>query len=509
MQLWLIAVQVPLLAIGSLFALTHIFTRVSRDYGEGWAAYWARVAVDTPNQLYSLSHGMVSNNYPPAYFLLTGYFGRIFGDPLIVGRIVATGGLVATAGLCGAAVWRLGRSARWATMAGLLVLGYAVFPFSNFFGVSNPQWLAEALIVLAILPLLGERVTFGALLLSAAALSSALMIKHNVLAWPIAVTVWLALRDRVAMFRWLASGVAIGIVATATFYIVFGPTVFGAILGYHRTIDLAGGRDGLVDTLVFSPLLIAAWAGWRAYGRDPRWRLLGLYTAIATMMGLVEHLGAGVIDNAHFEAIVAAITLGCASLGRVRGGRSDPPIGGKVVDRLNLLMLLPLLLSWPVTVRNSLRAAAREPAVERSYAALLADVRRAHGPVLCEDLALCFWAGKPMTLDFFSYGQMLRTGADPAPLEAMIAARAPAIIVLTLRPQRGADHTRLPTPLPEMIHHYYAVKRTVPGYLAELVPITAAAAAEQSATAERNGWTTPASAPLAAETVRRCRACRR
>ena len=133
-------------------------------------------------------------------------------------------------------------------------------------------------------------------------------------------------------------------------------------------------------------------------------------------------------------------------------------------------MLAPLIVSWPITVGERWRDMVHEAEVERGYGAVIADVRAKPGPVLCEDLAVCFWAGKPMALDFFAYGQKLRSGTSPAALETMITTQRPAAIVLDLAHPKRPDKARLPLPLPVLMHHYYKVVRVVPGYIEELVP---------------------------------------
>jgi len=479
LQYWLIAVQVPLLVLGALFPLRYLFAHVSRDYGEGWSAYWSRAAIGEAGgigrgQLYSLSHEMITNNYPPLYFLTVGHLGQWLGDPLIAGRLVSVAGLGATSVLCGVVVWRLGRSRLWAVFAGLLVLDYAVFPFNHFLAVNNPQWLAQATMLLAVVPLLtpqtSGKISRPALVVSALCVGLTLLIKHNVLAWPLAVTLWLGLRDRRALAIWLMLGAMIAAAAGVGLYAAYGRDVFVEILGYTRHASLSGGLDGLIDTATFAPLLIAAWVGGRAECADPRWLLLTLYTAIAVGLGLVQRFGAGVVDNAHFEAIIAAILLACAALGHAQSRRFAGTISQKHCNVLSVLMLGPLLISWPITGADRLRDMAHEAALERQYGAVIQDVRARRGAVLCEDLAVCFWAGKPMALDFFSYGQKLRSHTSPAALEAMIAHQGAGAIVLDLSHPKQPDAGRLPLPLPVLIHHNYQMVREVPGLIEELVP---------------------------------------
>ena len=55
---------------------------------EGWNAYHADQAM-RGSGLYPPPDGLVANNYPPLSYYLIGWLGKLFGDPLYVGRAVS------------------------------------------------------------------------------------------------------------------------------------------------------------------------------------------------------------------------------------------------------------------------------------------------------------------------------------------------------------------------------------------------------------------------------------
>src|SRR3954453_3362174 len=55
---------------------------------EGWNAYHADQAMRGTG-LYPPPDGLVANNYPPLSYYVTGWLGRMFGDPLYVGRTLS------------------------------------------------------------------------------------------------------------------------------------------------------------------------------------------------------------------------------------------------------------------------------------------------------------------------------------------------------------------------------------------------------------------------------------
>src|SRR5256885_16197099 len=56
---------------------------------EGWNAYHADQAMRGVAQLYPPPDGLVANNYPPLSYYLIGWLGRLFGDPLSLGRALS------------------------------------------------------------------------------------------------------------------------------------------------------------------------------------------------------------------------------------------------------------------------------------------------------------------------------------------------------------------------------------------------------------------------------------
>src|SRR5436853_5039426 len=92
-----------LAALAALFLVWPVwraFLRMEIWGNEGWNAYHADQAMRGVAQLYPPPDGLVANNYPPLSYYLIGWLGRLFGDPLYVGRALS---LIATFGIGAAA----------------------------------------------------------------------------------------------------------------------------------------------------------------------------------------------------------------------------------------------------------------------------------------------------------------------------------------------------------------------------------------------------------------------
>ena len=106
---------------------------------EGWNAYQADAAMRGAAQLYPPSDGLVANNYPPLSYYVMGWLGRLFGDPLYVGRAVS---ILSTLGISAAAavvVRQFGGSRAGTLIAGFWFVATLARFFEFYVGMNEPQ----------------------------------------------------------------------------------------------------------------------------------------------------------------------------------------------------------------------------------------------------------------------------------------------------------------------------------------------------------------------------------
>jgi hypothetical protein len=255
--------------------------------------------------------------------------------------------------------------------------------------------------------------------------------------------------------------------------------LFVEVLGFARTLDLQNVVQAGTLLLLLLPLLVLIALAWPQRRADPRWALLATFVVLALINDTAQHLGAGVAANSHYEALAAAVALAMALCGTLP---SRPAWLAGVPTRateLALLALLPVALCafsavGEASLGGSLRQAIYAPQAQGEWSELVADVRAAPGPVLCEELAACLWAGRPMGVDFFAYGQKLRRGADPTALARAIAERRIALLVLDRTPASALRQTRLPAPFPALIRANYHLVRSFDDGVGEWAPRPAA-----------------------------------
>src|SRR5260370_33126607 len=84
--------QIALMAMLALYFLVWPVWRaqlpIEIAQNEGWNAYHADAAVGG-GALYPSPDTLIVNNYPPLSFYVLGLLGRVFCDPLYVGRVLS------------------------------------------------------------------------------------------------------------------------------------------------------------------------------------------------------------------------------------------------------------------------------------------------------------------------------------------------------------------------------------------------------------------------------------
>lgn len=435
----LLAACVGGLALISLFAvvrdLSLVPLHIPLSNNEGWNAYHADAAFGPA--LYPRPPSFLYNNYPPLSFLLAGALGRIIGDNIIAGRIIACLATAATAFAIAVTAREMKCGRLEAALAALLFLA-APWMLSEYAFYDDPQMSGQALGTMGFLLVVRRTERNAASALGALFLTLAEFTKHIFVAQPLALVLWLVSDKPRAATMLVAYCVLFGIAGVAAADFAYGTDLAAHIMSarvYDPLRVLGHPGTWLITEAV--PLL-AALLLFRLHG-DAHARLCALYAAVAFALGVFFSGGEGVGGNAMFDASIA-VALGTAVLvhrlriGAARIGPFDAKAAGKIalasavpmgiVLAANILAPGPWLFSLDDT-------AAKDGAVAHADIAFVADRR---GPVLCEAMSLCYWARKPPQIDPFNLTQAFRRGArDPAEFTRLLDTHYFTTIELTGR----------------------------------------------------------------------------
>jgi hypothetical protein len=415
-------------AAGLWRVLAIIGLHVPLDPNEGWNATLTALAM--AGHPYPDAHSYIVNNYPPLSFYIVGVFGHLVGDDIVAGRIVSLVAFLCVAAGIFQAARIVGCRAIHATLASLLFMAWLIVG-TDYVGMDDPQLSGHALEIAALLLVLKRSPNDIA---AAVLFTVALFVKHNLVALPLAIGLWLLMEDRSRARRFIGAGFASALLGLVLFRLAYGSNLLDH-LASARTYSFALLGDNIGQWLLWGalPLVVTtalAFTRWR----DAFVRLVTFYAGIAVLVGVAFSGGAGVDMNVFFDADIAL------SLGAGLAISCMVPQRGWRQVVMFLLFLLPLETGLNQASSESwgngdfwLHPMAEETATAQRD---IAFIHARPGRALCEMLSFCYWAGKTAEVDTFNIGQQFATGARPdSDLIRQIDARAFAVMEFdTLEP---------------------------------------------------------------------------
>ena len=400
--------------------------RIPLNYNEGWNALHA----DRLRQglaLYPPPGGPIANNYPPLSFHLVALLGGE-GDLIPVLRLLSLLGLAATIALSGATVAFVGRSRLAGGLTAALLFATFAIPFREYVAMADPALLAHGFLAMAMYIAArwweSDRMLRWALVFQLLAG----LTKHNLVALPVAMALALLLDSRARGLILIALGVPMGGAAIALLRYGYGADALHSILA-SRQIQLATATAKLRNFLppIVLPMVAGLVGGVLTLTR-PVERMFLLYLVLSVALASFFAAGAGTNVNIFFDAAIASAVL-CGLLVARLNATSHPRWMAYAPLVLGLSLVLPAKASWQEAREQQL-----EGGMARRVAETADDLRlmtSTPGPVACEILALCYWAGKGFELDFFNANQALVTGrAGPENLRTRLNSGRYAMVQL-------------------------------------------------------------------------------
>ena len=424
-----LATGLVLLAFLLLGPVLTIPLHVPLNYNEGWnAGFDTRAVWPGSDPLYPGPDDFVFNNYPPLGFLIVGEVGRyVFGDMILAGRVVALASMVVVAGLTGLIVRQVGGAIRPALAASLLLLLLAASFYRVYIAMDDPQWLAHALMLGGLSVLLrGGTVRRASPALPQIVIAALLMVaggfvKHNLIALPIAVTLWLLWLDLRVAAAWLVAAAATLALGLGLTDAVFGHVAFDDVLRHHRVFRVSRlvAAAGALAPLLPMAIIVGVLLRRRRSGDGVI--LVALFGVVALLTGVLQRLGDGVNYNAQFETLIAlcmGFGLAATSVGAAPmswRGRSFGPAWLCLAATLPIFITAPWRLpgAWHDVTDRYDRAVAWQP--------MIARIAATPGPAGCEMPSVCYWAGKSFSVDIFNLTQSAMDGGPIAGFDAIVA----------------------------------------------------------------------------------------
>jgi hypothetical protein len=206
------------------------------------------------------------------------------------------------------------------------------------------------------------------------------------------------------------------------------------------------------------PFALFAIGGFALGRSDSRVRLVATYAGVAaaTAVGLMS--AQGVVYNALFDFIIAVMPLAT-----LLGKQVQERLGSRpwVRTAMALILALPFLALAP-RAGDNYRGEAEDLAQAAQWQQAIATLAQAPGPVICQQLALCYWAGRPSAVDVFSFDQ--RATRDPSIADAL-ARRIENGEFALIEEDDASGEAVLPAVVDSAIDDHYRIFTTGPARL--------------------------------------------
>jgi hypothetical protein len=441
-------------ALTAIYPFTRAFYHTELSYNEGWNIYNAS-AVANHQLLYPARYGWTTVNYPMLSFWIMAQLHRLTHEYLFTARIVSMLSLVACCILVGFIVKKLTDAPRASWLAGFFCLAIFCTSADGYIGVDDPQMLALAFFLAGLLLYVQLRERLPALAIAGAAgvFIIAACVKHNPIDFPLAVLLDLAFLSRrralwfsVCMIVFAAAAVALNIHYGGPYFLsqLFTPR------GYSLSKGLIQAKDVLGPLLL--PLCVAGYTAFAIF-KDEKKRIAAIFLGTSLAVSIYTSGGQGVSVNSHFSALLAISILIGVFFDEAAAAQWAWPTTWLRTNAANGAPLL--LFAWFIIpaivwgVWNPVQCLQRTAASQKRFDTGVALLRGQNGPVLCESLLRCYFAGKPYLYDPFNSTRLIQFGK----LDADVPANA-------IRLQQDAA-IQLSSPLP----HEYALERFNPGML--------------------------------------------
>jgi len=436
--------------------------RFQINYSEGYALYEEVRAAG--GQLYSAPPGYVADGYPPLFFYVVNGMAHVLGDPLIAGRLVATIGLALTAVFLGATVFVMTRD--WAAaIIGLLLLLVSVARCApDYAGVHDPQFVADGILLVGVF-LFFARATPRFTVLSAILVATALFFKHSAVSFPVAILLVLAIKDRGRALVW-TGWLAVATAAWIGFcYLAQGKYLVENLLA-PRAVKSAMVTAALflhVGKTIVLPLI--ATGLWLLIDRANLYRpyvAAAIGMACAYGLWITRYEGAWV--NHWFDLILAVSIGACLAWARLRGFWIET--GRRREWLLGLFPLVVLVgdaVAMPRDIVSLAEAKKAWAAEEAQFQADAEYLRNRPGGAICENLSICYFAGKHR--DYDPYVARQRILGVPGGAETIVEAlRAHRYSTVQIDAERGdplaaTNRLRFPAVFMQALLENYHVDR--------------------------------------------------
>lgn len=432
---WLALVFVAAFAaIAAWYPTVRAFYHFEVNYNEGWNLYNA-VAVAHHVPLYGTKFGWTTVNYPILSFYVVSYLSRFTHDYLLTGRLLSLLSTFLSCVLVGFIVRKITGTISSALFGALFCLALFCACVSSYVGANDPQMLAQVIFLSGLLLYLSRPPTLGGIATVAVLFAVGGNVKHNLIAFPLAVFLDLYSISRRKAFQFAFLLGVFACISVVFNTIAGGPFFVSNLLAGRSYSILRALLDFAADYLPLCFPLIAA-SVWAIKKRnEPTDRPIAYFFLVSLLMGIALGGGQGVSTNAYFDnflsmSMIVGIIFHSVSQTGVPGFSRLHFRKWSFAGLILACLIFALFLSGDILVWRPMAVLQRDQAQFDREVSFLSN---RPGPTICESLLRCYAAGKPYVYDPFNSQRFMRAGKlDSNEIVAKIRAHEFASIQLSL-----------------------------------------------------------------------------
>jgi hypothetical protein len=199
--------------------------------------------------------------------------------------------------------------------------------------------------------------------------------------------------------------------------------------------------------------------------------LLALYFIISAAWGAFISGASGIDWNSMFDLIISlTLIIGLLLNHLSECAQKNIANANRLYASIFLILFFSLILHAPIRFKETTLTLRNIHHARRVVADDIDFLASVKGPAMCENLSLCYWAGKDFEFDFFNTGEKIRTGViDKKMITKLFKLRYFSVIQVN-------THTGLSGRLPKSINKemlkYYEISRFSPRSGVFLMPKT-------------------------------------
>jgi MFS family permease len=432
----LLPLWVALLAIGTGLLLLYPVMRLGYvyqiNYSEGTNVYHAAEAMEGLT-LYSnpLADPLTPVDYPPLSFFLVGITGNILGSYLIAGRFVALASLLFMTVLTPILLHQRGVHWKAGIFAGLAILALFAAYAPEYVGMNDPHCLGLVFTLLGVYLYVISGNNWLGLVLSSCAMMTGIFATQNTFPALLAVGLDIFFRSPRRGFFWLGLSLLLFYFLDFLSGYHFGRLFRGQFMfPVELSITSIMQQFSRFDIPFLFLVLTATWSALFA-AFNSRLRVFSFYLGAAFLCSLYFSSGSAQGVSQFFDLFLAmGLLLGITLEQITEAFPSIPTLQKAFIWLIPPLLTLALLFHIPDRLprENSENLLA---SIQTSFQQDAAYLRQQPGRVLCENLLLCYMAGKPLEMDLLAASELAIRGETTESLSLlMFEARQYSLIQL-------------------------------------------------------------------------------